>query len=191
MRKIAYLAGAAIAMACLSAPGLAAGIVVGGSLGAACYEAALNKANSFSAIVSCDYALKSGTMSAHDTVATYVNRGILKLARDDFDDAVRDFDRAIALDPAEPESYLNKGTALLRKGADPSLAVAQFDEALERGTQRPELAYFSRAIAYETAGDVKAAYQDYRRAQLAAPDWDSPARELSRFEVRKTVTSRL
>jgi tetratricopeptide (TPR) repeat protein len=70
-------------------------------------------------------------------------------------------------------------------GASTSEAIALFDEALRRNTRRPELAYFSRGIAHEVAGNLQQAYLDYRRAQELAPRWDQPAREMSRFQVRK------
>jgi Tfp pilus assembly protein PilF len=72
---------------------------------------------------------------------------------------------------------------------DPRQAIALFDEALQRGTTKPELAYYSRAIANEVAGDAKAAYLDYRRAAQAAPKWSEPRQQLSRFTVAKASAS--
>lgn len=174
-----------VATAALAGPAGASVVVLGNSIGHSCYQAALDRNRSDLALKSCDDALESGQMSFHDIVATFVNRGIVKLHREDYRPALADFDHAIALDPAEPESYLNKGSALLRMGADPRQAIALFDEALERNTTRPELAYFSRAIAHEVSGDLQQAYNDYRRAQLAAPKWQEPGRELSRFQIKR------
>jgi tetratricopeptide (TPR) repeat protein len=191
MKTLALLTGATIAAGLLAAPAAAGVQVVGNSVGYACYQAAEHSDSSKPALESCDFALKSGLLSHRDTVATHVNRGIVRINREDYQDAIRDFDRAIALDPDQPESYLNKGSALLRMGADAKLAIPLMTEALERKTRRPELAYFGRAIAHEVSGDIQSAYHDYKRAQQAAPEWKDPAQELSRFQVRPATGSRL
>lgn len=137
------------------------------------------------------HAFRSGTLTFDDEVATYVNRGIVRLYGKDHQGAISDFDKAIALNPAQPESYLNKGAALVRMGASPSEAIALFNEALARKTSRPELAYFSRGIAHEVAGKLTEAYRDYKRAQELAPRWDRPGEELSRFQVTRVSKQKM
>ena len=184
MKKITYLAVSALSACLLAAPAAASVIVLGNSAGFGCYRAAVAKASSDVAVKNCTDAIESGMMSFDDTVATYVNRGVVKLHGGRYDDALRDFDRAIAMKPSEPESYLNKGSTLLRMEASPASAIPLFGEALQRNTRRPELAYFGRAIANEASGNLKEAYLDYRRAKEAAPRWDLPAREMARFQIR-------
>lgn len=159
--------------------------VLGNSVGHGCYVSATMRNGSSNAIRDCDNALNSGLLTDEDTVATYVNRGIVKIYAGSYDSAIADFDRAIKLNPDEPESYLNKGSAILRMEGDPSQAITLFNEALARQTRRPELAYYARAVAHETSGNLGAAYRDYRRAQELAPRWEEPGRELSRFQVRR------
>ena len=130
----------------------------------------------------CDEAFASEAMSQHDTVATYVNRGILKLRRNQVGAAIADFDQAIRLDPNQPEAYLNKGSALIRMNHSAD-AIGLFTVALEHNTERPELAHFGRAIANEDVGNVREAYNDYRRASELDPDWAEPRTELRRFRV--------
>jgi tetratricopeptide (TPR) repeat protein len=108
----------------------------------------------------------------------------VKLLGGRIDDSIADFDRASSLNPRQPEAYLNKGSALLKK-REAAAAISLFDEALQRGTSRPELAYYSRAVAHEDNGNLEAAYQDYSKARAAAPKWALPAQELSRFQVRR------
>ena len=100
------------------------------------------------------------------SVATHVNRGILRLRRGMVDEAIADFDQAIALDPNQPEAYLNKGAALLQR-QNPSEAVQLFTVALERNTTRPAIAHYGRAIANEQLGNVREAYHDYQRGEPA------------------------
>ena len=50
-----------------------------------------------------------------------------------------------------------------------SAALPLFTAALERNTSRPELAHYGRAIANETLGNTRAAYDDYRRASELRP----------------------
>lgn len=89
--------------------------VIGASLARSCYLAAESKMSpDMDDFRTCDAALRDGG-SAADVVATYVNRGILYLRSGRIEPAVADFDRATALDPGEPEAYLNRGSALLKR----------------------------------------------------------------------------
>ena len=88
---------------------------------------------------------------------------------------IADFDRAIALDPNQPEAYLNKGAALIRR-KNAAEAVQLFTVALEHNTTRPAVAHYGRAVANEALGNVAAAYRDYRRASELAPTGASRGR---------------
>jgi tetratricopeptide (TPR) repeat protein len=190
MRKASLPIAATFGIALLGSAAQAGIQVLGNSVGHSCYVSATTRSGSTAAIRDCDDALASGVLSAGDEVATYVNRGIVKIYAGDLDSAIADFDRAIRLDPTEPESYLNKGSAILRSQGSAADAIALFDEALAHNTRRPELAHYARAVAYETSGNLNAAYRDYRRAHELAPRWEEPARELSRFRVRNPSSPR-
>jgi tetratricopeptide (TPR) repeat protein len=179
IRHIA-LAGA---LAGLALPASAAILVIGNSSARLCYEAAdAPLMPSPTDIARCDSALADDNLGSADTVATYVNRGILRLRRGQTNDAIADFDSATRLDPSQPEAYLNKGIALLRlENSDGALRL--FDAAIAHNTRRPELAYFARAIANEMLGNVRAAYNDYRQASQISPNWREPQVELTRFRV--------
>lgn len=169
--------------AAVSVPALAAVTVVGSSSARMCFEAADSPMTpTVRELRYCDNAFEEGAMSSHDTVATHVNRGILRLRRNQVDAAIADFDQAIRLDPRQPEAYLNKGAALIRLN-DANEALRLFTVALEYNTRRPEIAHFGRAIANESLGNVRAAYDDYRRASELDPDWSDPQTELRRFRV--------
>ena len=185
--------------ACVMTAGLAAmpaaapaGVmVIGNSPGFSCYAVARAKDGSREALQRCNDAFRSGLLTFHDEVATYVNRGIVRLYGNDHQGAIADFDKAISLNPAQPESYLNKGVVLVQMGGSSSDAIALFNEALVRKTSRPELAYYSRGVAHEVAGNLNAAYRDYKRAQELAPRWAEPVEELSRFQVKQVPKQRM
>jgi tetratricopeptide (TPR) repeat protein len=181
MAKARYLVAALFAA--VSVPAFGSVIVVGNSSARMCYEAADSPSQpTLRNVRDCDTALTEEAMSQHDRVATYVNRGILRLRRGQVDEAIADFDEAMSLNPRQPEAYLNKGAALIRL-ENPSEALQLFTAALEFNTARPEIAHFGRAIANEELGNVRAAYHDYRRASELDPNWQDPRTELARFRV--------
>ena len=170
-------------LAAVASPAFGAVTVVGNTSARMCFEAADSPMRPTPVeLRRCDDAFAEGTMSRHDTVATHVNRGILRLRRGDTDAAIADFDAAIRMDPQQPEAYLNKGAALIRLN-NPAEAHRLFTVALDHNTRRPEIAHYGRAIANEELGNVRAAYHDYRRASEIDPDWDEPRAELRRFRV--------
>jgi tetratricopeptide (TPR) repeat protein len=173
------------ALAATAIPAGAAVTVLGSSSARLCFEAADARiAPSRDSIFRCDQALKEENLSDYDAVATYVNRGILKLRMGSSDAAIVDFDTALGRDPDQAEAYLNKGIALLRKPDGWAQAVPLFDQAIAKKTRRPALAYYGRGVANELGGHVKEAYFDYREASRIEPRWHEPQAELTRFTVQ-------
>jgi tetratricopeptide (TPR) repeat protein len=170
-------------LAACAAPALASVTVIGSSDARLCFESADSPMMPMVRdIRHCDDALATGGLSEYETVATHVNRGILRLRRGGIDAAISDFDAAMALDPNQPEAYLNKGAALIQR-QNPSEAAQLFTVALEHNTQRPAIAHYGRAIANEQLGHVREAYQDYQMASQLAPNWDAPRADLQRFRI--------
>jgi tetratricopeptide (TPR) repeat protein len=131
----------------------------------------------------CDRALSVERLSPRDLAATHVNRAIVRHRRGDLRAALADYDTALELEPSQPDAYLNRGLTLLRANR-PAEALRDFDAAIANNPERPALAYYGRAGAYEDLGNLRAAYFDYRRASELAPEWTRPRRELARFTVR-------
>ncbi|MDX2233666.1 MAG: tetratricopeptide repeat protein [Hyphomonadaceae bacterium] len=165
-----------------ASPALAASTVYGAGPAQLCYRAALGGNPDLTAIANCDTALYGSDLDAADRAATMVNRGVLRLKRREADLALADFDRVIAWRPTLGEAHVNRGAALILKG-DFDGAIAAIDRGLELGADEPHEAYFNRAVAQESKGDLTAAYRDYRRASTLKPDWEAPGRELARFTV--------
>ena len=175
---------AAFLVAALSAQTAGAeSVILGKSDARTCFEAARAHLSDADALDACNKAVAADAASAQDRVGSFVNRGIVKMAGADFTGAITDFDAAIAMDPREPEAFLNKGIALLKRDADARTARAMLDAAIEKRTVKPELAYYARGIAEERIGDVRGAYRDYRKAAALAPTWEDPRRELARFRI--------
>jgi tetratricopeptide (TPR) repeat protein len=174
---------AACILAVSAAPAGASVMVLGSSDARLCYESADSPMlPQLRDIRRCDNALSAELLSNYEVVATHVNRGILRLRRNQVDDAIADFDQAIELDPNQPEAYLNKGAALIRR-ENPQDALQLFTVALERNTSRPAVAHYGRAVAYEALGNVPAAYRDYQAAVALAPNWTAARDDLARFRV--------
>lgn len=176
-----------LAAAGLSASAARADVtIIGNGLAAACSAAARSVANNGPArgegLQQCTLALENEVLSSHETAATYVNRGVLRLADRAFGAAKTDFDAALRVEHNLPEALTNRGAALIGQGRDAD-GIAEIDKGLALGPMEPEKAYFNRAVAEERLGDLKSAYNDYRRALELKPDWSLPQTELARFRV--------
>lgn len=181
MRTLTFTAVLALALGAGAAN--AAVDVIGDGAGRECYVFARDGIFNRQAVEICDAALETDDLSVRDRAATLVNRGVLRLRRLENDLALADFDAAIASQPRIAEAHVDRGAALVMLGRHGD-AMASLDHGLQLGPTMPQNAHFIRAMARERAGDIKGAYQDFRRAAELAPDWDRPQRELRRFAVR-------
>lgn len=150
---------------------------------AACYDAAGARQASALTLAICDEALGRADLDYSDQMATVVNRGVLRYRLNQYDGAIADFDAALALEPNHPEALIDKGLAIIASGRAPQTAVPLFNAGL---AQKPDasVAYFGRATAHEMAANYRAAYQDYKRAELLRPKWQAPKQALSRFRFK-------
>ena len=182
-KAIASLAIAAASFGVVGTAANASVIVLGNSRASACYHAAENANATNRNVQLCQTVLREDPITERERTATHVNLGILYFYQGQYDAALVNFDRAIELDADEPEAYLNKAIALLRRDESGSRAVPLFTMALDMGTRKPALAYYGRGLAHELDGDLTQAYYDIRRATEADPGWDVPERDLARFIV--------
>lgn len=159
-------------------------LAVGNRLAESCYLAAEARNATASSMDICNRALNEEALSPRDRVATHVNRGVLHLNRANLPAANADFDAALAMDPNEPEAWLNKAVGHAKFGRSTD-ALPMVQKALDLNTRRPALAYFVRAMALEDSGNIVGAYRDLRRARALEPKWKEPEIELRRFQVRQ------
>lgn len=182
MKSLILAAGIGAMMLPVSAA--QAGILtLGHGFARSCYEASQSQVSAPDAINACNLAFSEEGLDLRDQVATHVNRGIVYYLNGNLEAANRDYDQAIALNPNEPEAWLNKGMATLSTGKS-GAALPMFEKALALKTVRPAFAYYGRALANEDNGDFRRAYSDFQRAREIEPRWSLPAKELKRYAVR-------
>ncbi len=168
----------------------AAVTIMGGGLGRECYLAAELKRETGMSLEVCTRALQQETLGRRDRAATLVNRGIIHMQARDLDRAIADYEAALRIDPRLAEAHVNRGIALLYRGGADREAVEALSTGLSLRPSRPEIAYYSRAVASEMLGNVRAAYEDYQAAAAARPGWEEPIEQLKRFSVERRPVSR-
>jgi tetratricopeptide (TPR) repeat protein len=129
----------------------------------------------------CTYALDS-LLSPTDRAATFVNRGVLRLSVHENDRALADIDAGIEIAPGLGDAFVDRGAVSIALGHYDD-ALADLNRGIALGPHRPQIAYYDRAIIYEQQGDIRAAYNDYKKAVDIAPNFEPAANELKRFRV--------
>lgn len=176
------LVSAALAAICFAGHAQAATTVLGNGLANFCSQAAKAGEDDLSSLEVCTLALETESMNRRDRAGTYVNRGVIKMRRQEYGAAQVDFNAAIRLEPGMGEAYVNRGGSLVGQKRYME-ALLDIDKGLALGPEEPEKAYYNRGLANEGLDDIKAAYFDYLRAIELKPDWEIPKRELTRFSV--------
>ena len=128
------------------------------------------------------YEALAGVLSTDDRAATFINRGVLKLAMNQVQSAADDFNAGLAINANLGEGYVDLAATLIsqHRYAD---AILNINKGLKLGTKQPHLAYYDRAIADEQLGNLQAAYDDYRQALALQPDFTLASDELKRFKI--------
>jgi tetratricopeptide (TPR) repeat protein len=131
----------------------------------------------------CTLAIEDEATAPADKAGAYNNRGVLRFEEGNFDQALADFDAALAIVETLAAAHINRGYTLvaMERWAN---SIEAFDRGIELGAPEPARAHFNRGIAHEELGHVRDAYNDYKRASELDPLWEEPKRELARFTVR-------
>jgi tetratricopeptide (TPR) repeat protein len=172
------------AIGCLAAlPSQAAVTVLGNNtLAQSCYQAAEFGGDPAPGIETCTFAVQNEPLTAADKAATYVNRGILRSRSGNPQGALEDYNLGLSIDGDLGEGYVDRGATyiVLQRYDD---ALADINKGIDMGAHRPQIAYYDRAIVHEAMGDIRAAYQDYKKAVELAPDFTLATEQLTRFKV--------
>ncbi len=118
-------------------------------------------------IRACTALIASGKYGPDDTATSYYNRGVAYQDKGDLDAAIKDYDKAIAIDPSDAQYFYNRGTAYLDK-RDHNWAIRDFDKAIALDPKKTE-AYFNRGSAYAQKGNPSRAIEDYDRVIALTP----------------------
>jgi tetratricopeptide (TPR) repeat protein len=158
-------------------------MVFGGGYARDCYHAVKDREPALKALGVCNTAIGEEDLSRINLASTLVNRGIVYMREENYDRAMRDYDRALKLMPDMPEIKINLGAMLYHMG--------QFREAVDalnagvkaENTDARAAGFYNRALAYERLGEVQLAYDDYRAALAVIPGYPPAERQLRRFSV--------
>jgi lipoprotein NlpI len=94
--------------------------------------------------------------------------GVTHLQMRQYERAIRDFDRALALQPGLVVAWRQRALAYRSKG-DYERALADFDQAILLAPSDARL-YTDRGVAYELLGDYGSAIRDFNRAIAFKPN---------------------
>jgi tetratricopeptide (TPR) repeat protein len=187
IRDISALIIGTIGAAILISPSQAAITVLGTGIASNCYQAAEFGGDSRAGVTTCTNALDE-TLSVYDRAATYVDRGILEARIDESKDALTDYDTGLKLRPDLAEAYIDRGATYIAVHRY-AQALQDIDKGIGLGARQPEVAYYDRAIAHEGLGDIRGAYEDYKKALELQPNFALAADQLQRFKVVRKPTS--
>lgn len=179
----------AAAVLSFAGPAFAAASIIGGGSARECYYAAEFNRPVKPSLAACTAALENEALSLEQQASTLVNRGIVHMYAKNLTAALADYEQALKLRPDLAEAYVNRGIALVHLGGRDEEAIKMLSEGIERSPNRPEVAYYTRAIAYELVGQTKQAYEDYKRAAELRPDWTEAIAQLQRFTVVRKPTA--
>jgi len=88
--------------------------------------------------------------------------GMESIKKENYDEAIKHFSKAIELKPKESEYYYQRGIAYSEK-RDNDKAIADFTEAIQLNSNNANY-HFNRALAYHSLKDYDRAIEDYTEA---------------------------
>ena len=166
-------------------------VIGGNSLAQECYRASTSAALSGSAglndLEGCANAIAHGNLKRRDLVATYVNRGVINTALENYKDAARDYNRAISLDDSTAEAFVNRGNLWFMSNRYLE-AISDYDKSLELGFAQPHVALLNRGMVREIIGQHDQAKADYEAALSEREGWKVAQQKLAR--VSKKIAER-
>ncbi|HET7084371.1 MAG TPA: tetratricopeptide repeat protein [Rhizomicrobium sp.] len=132
----------------------------------------------------CTGALEHDLLAKKDRAGTYDNRGIILDMLGRTEEAAKDFNQSIALDPTLGDPYVNLGAMLIKKGRHEE-AMGQINKGIELGMAFPHIGYYDRAVAEQMLGRYKEAYYDYKKVLELEPNFVMASERLKDFVVTR------
>ena len=131
----------------------------------------------------CTRALQTQNLAARDKAATFINRGIIYVALEDYQEAVDDYAVAENLFPEFGAVHVNRGNLFFISEVYDG-AIKEYNKALEIGLTQQSVAYLNRGMAYEKLGRLQEAKTDYLQAIELSPEWKQPQYKLERVNKK-------
>jgi tetratricopeptide (TPR) repeat protein len=159
----------------------------GSSLAKECYRlsqtAAMTNTASRTDVEVCTKAIFHGELNKKDLVATYVNRGIVHMAMEEYQEAARDYNKALGMSDDVGEAYVNRGN-LWFVASRFKEAIADYDKSIQFGIEKTHVAFLNRGMAYEKLGKLEKAKSDYQAALDKIDDWSTAQQKLQRVQEK-------
>ncbi|KAF2119400.1 mitochondrial precursor proteins import receptor [Lophiotrema nucula] len=108
-----------------------------------------------------DKALELGDLGEHEAFA-YNMRGTFRYLKGDNDDALKDMDKSVELQPDLTQSYIKRASMHLEL-ANPDAAESDFAAALEQNKDDPDI-YYHRAQLHFIKAEFGEAAKDYQKS---------------------------
>jgi tetratricopeptide (TPR) repeat protein len=192
----AVIALAGIAFSIITSQTFAQSVSVIGNSGYAqlCFEAASMAARVQSAsnsdLKACTNAIDYELLNKSDLVATYVNRGVIYVTLERHNLAIRDYQKAMAMDDSLPAIYLNRGNLWFMSQRFDK-AIDDYSTSLQMDIFQRHVALLNRGLAYEYQGDFDKAEEDYQASLALKPEWHIPQDKLIRLKEKRSAKSAL
>ena len=119
-------------------------------------------ANSERSDKACAAIIKAGRETKKVLAVAYTNRGNSYRKKGEYDLAIPDYDKAIALNPKYADAYSGRG-AVYRNRGEYDRAITDLGKAISLNPKN-STAYNSRGLAYDSTGDRDRAIADYDKA---------------------------
>ncbi|MBU1940830.1 MAG: tetratricopeptide repeat protein, partial [Candidatus Thermoplasmatota archaeon] len=109
------------------------------------------------------FIFSSGAICAsNDTASDLLKVGYEKIAKNDLEAAIENFNEAISIDPKNPQAYAGLGNVYARKG-DTEAAIENFNKAISIDPKNSQ-AYAGLGNVYARKGDIEAAIENFNEA---------------------------
>lgn len=107
--------------------------------------------------------IETGDLTTPSLAQTYRNLGIANKRNGTFKEAIKNYDKALSLNPDEPwDDYVNRGNAWSELG-EYQKAFDDYDRAMELNPNYNE-AHFNRGIVFEKQNNFEKALDEFKKA---------------------------